>query len=148
VLHEKAWERFHVVSPSSSRRSPGGERAHPAVVRILRRAGEPGRPHRDARRTGVEAEAALGTTRQVELVWRRETPSSPVDAAAGPTIRSVADPHDSPNERRDPQPTPQEPAAPLLRASQLDPFFVERLTDDVIHRVERRARIERERRGL
>ena len=30
----------------------------------------------------------------------------------------------------------------------LDPAFVDRLTDDVIRRVERRVRIERERRGL
>jgi hypothetical protein len=30
----------------------------------------------------------------------------------------------------------------------LDPVFVDRLTDDVIRRVERRMRIERERRGV
>lgn len=39
-------------------------------------------------------------------------------------------------------------AAALQRQQALDPAIVERLTDDVINRVERRLRIERERRGL
>jgi hypothetical protein len=38
--------------------------------------------------------------------------------------------------------------ASAIQISDLDPRFVDRLTDDVIRRVERRVRIERERRGL
>jgi hypothetical protein len=47
-----------------------------------------------------------------------------------------------------------DPAAPPVRAAasqtvmKLDPALVDRLADDVIRRVERRVRIERERRGL
>ena len=36
----------------------------------------------------------------------------------------------------------------VLQISDLDATVVERLTDDVIRRVERRVRIERERRGM
>jgi hypothetical protein len=38
--------------------------------------------------------------------------------------------------------------AARVQISDLDPRLVDRLTDDVIRRVERRVRIERERRGL
>jgi hypothetical protein len=39
-------------------------------------------------------------------------------------------------------------SAPAARITALDPALVDRLTDDVIRRVERRVRIERERRGI
>jgi hypothetical protein len=38
--------------------------------------------------------------------------------------------------------------AAALRVTDLDPALLDRLTDDVIRRVEKRVRIERERRGL
>ena len=57
-------------------------------------------------------------------------PSASTAIAARPVVPSIA------------------PAAPPVRATSLDPALVDRLADDVIRRVERRARIERERRGL
>jgi hypothetical protein len=36
----------------------------------------------------------------------------------------------------------------VVRATALDPFLADRLAEDVIRRIERRIRIERERRGL
>lgn len=39
-------------------------------------------------------------------------------------------------------------AVPPLRATVLDPALADRLVDDVVRRVEKRLRIERERRGL
>ena len=42
----------------------------------------------------------------------------------------------------------EEPARPALQAADFAPALLDRLTDDVIRRVERRVRIERERRGL
>lgn len=44
--------------------------------------------------------------------------------------------------------SPSSERAALLPITKLDPSFVDRLTDDVIRRVEQRARIERQRRGL
>ncbi|HEY0320022.1 MAG TPA: hypothetical protein VGC66_03545 [Pyrinomonadaceae bacterium] len=44
--------------------------------------------------------------------------------------------------------SPSSERAVLLPITKLDPSFVDRLTDDVIRRVEQRARIERQRRGL
>lgn len=89
--------------------------------------------------------------RPVALVWRTPQPqtesarettfTSPQTTVSRPPVRSAA---------------VQEPAAEparrsvqrALQASDFDPALLERLTDDVIRRVERRVRIERERRGL
>jgi hypothetical protein len=46
------------------------------------------------------------------------------------------------------QSAPESGARKPTRLSDLEPSFIDRLADDVIRRVERRARIERERRGL
>ena len=87
-----------------------------------------------------------------ELVWRRakrpptevvdvERQQAAFDSFDRPTVRSFQSQEvlsSSPSSER---------AAPLPIAK-LDPSFVERLTDDVIRRVEQRARIERQRRGL
>ena len=88
-----------------------------------------------------------------ELVWRRaaraETP--PADEGlhslgAATVARSAARPL-APRET-----APESPAAVTRPAprqlAQLDPALVDRLADDVIRRIEKRARIERERRGL
>jgi hypothetical protein len=100
----------------------------------------------------AHAFAASTTVRSLELVWRARAggssegiDSSPVDARPAllaPTARSA------------PQqaaaltalvPSNGKSAAP---ATALDPALMDRLTEDVIQRVERRTRIERERRGL
>jgi hypothetical protein len=53
-----------------------------------------------------------------------------------------------PAESRAPVSRQPTPSAALLKLTDIDPRLMDRLTDDVIRRVERRVRIERERRGL
>jgi hypothetical protein len=94
-----------------------------------------------------------GADRSPELVWR-STPGSAAGVSGGPSPADL------------PAPSPRAPArglpggeaafeAPLRVAravtapvTNLDPGLWDRLADDVIRRVERRVRIERERRGL
>ena len=88
-----------------------------------------------------------------ELLWRRAARAAtpPADDGAdshlpGAAARSAA-------RSLPPHQTPPEPPASISRAAprqltQLDPALVDRLADDVIRRIEKRARIERERRGL
>lgn len=87
-----------------------------------------------------------------ELVWRRaKRPPTEVfgvehqqatfdsfDRAAVSSFQSPEVHNSSPSSER----------AALLPITKLDPSLVDRLTDDVIRRVEQRARIERQRRGL
>jgi len=75
--------------------------------------------------------------RPPELMWR---------SAPRPAAEIVAE-----TPRADSRSAPAHPMAPQRAAVQLKDFdgaLLDRLTDDVIRRVERRARIERERRGL
>jgi hypothetical protein len=119
-----------------------------------------GRPRRDeSRPSGTEARAKLNPVEffssAPELVWRQGSEPKTTDsrgtasqeariagdapmpaASAGRPAAVVHSIAESPVERR---PT---------RLSDLEPSFVDRLADDVIRRVERRTRIERERRGL
>lgn len=89
-----------------------------------------------------------------ELVWRKATPPEPEEAvhpavAAQGLTREAAVAATASQTRPPALPAPE--ALPLRRPtmlSDLDPNLVDRLADDVIRRVERRARIERERRGL
>jgi hypothetical protein len=87
-----------------------------------------------------------------ELVWRRakrpptevvdvEHQQATFDAFDRPAVRSFQS-----QEVLNSSPSPERAA--LLPITKLDPSFVDRLTDDVIRRVEQRARIERQRRGL
>lgn len=88
-----------------------------------------------------------------ELVWRHATRpdprtahgTSPLDIAAFPhrPARGVA-----PNDLMLAEATPGPQRAGTIQAGNFDSAFLDRLTDDVIRRVERRMRIERERRGL
>jgi hypothetical protein len=87
-----------------------------------------------------------------DLVWRAPTPAMPAATATPatsarhpPSINATTEPPaiariettaDAPHIRA------------AIRAQVLDPALVERLADDVIRRIDRRARIERERRGL
>jgi len=85
-----------------------------------------------------------------ELVWRctAKPPSPDVENQARPastlTPSSVRSQHAT---------TTVAPEQPILASTQthspnLDPGFMERFPDDVIRKVEKRVRIERERRGL
>jgi len=89
--------------------------------------------------------------RPVALVWRTAQPqtesarettfSNPPAAVSRPPVR--------PSAMQEPAPeTTRGAARRALQMSDLDPALLDRLTDDVIRRVERRVRIERERRGL
>jgi hypothetical protein len=80
--------------------------------------------------------------RAEELVWRdvtvanvtQTTNQKPVGA---PTVSTHAESASSSSNKLTPQ-----------QITKLDPGLLDRLTDDVIRRVEKRARIERQRRGL
>jgi hypothetical protein len=86
-----------------------------------------------------------------ELVWRRtQTPATKFESGGGA---------DGLTARREPvrtvvEETPAQAATAATtrvtpqQITKLDPALVDRLTDDVIRRVEQRARIERQRRGL
>ncbi|HUR83674.1 MAG TPA: hypothetical protein VM733_23165 [Thermoanaerobaculia bacterium] len=80
-----------------------------------------------------------------ELVWRRapraQTESSDVAPAPAVFPRRVTAQETAPEAHRT-------ATRAALKAADFDPGLLDRLTDDVIRRVERRARIERERRGL
>ena len=87
-----------------------------------------------------------------ELVWRRTR--SPVTITENIPNSIIRDTGQREPVRVSAEETPVQPvSAPIGRATpqqitKLDPAFVDRLTDDVIRRVEQRARIERQRRGL
>lgn len=90
---------------------------------------------------------------QAQLTWRAaRSPSayameppragyspvaSRVEASQAAVVRDADTPESRPVETR-----------PPVQMTDLDPRVIDRLTDDVIRRVERRARIERERRGM
>ena len=90
--------------------------------------------------------------RPEELVWRRnQSPTSNYETDDGS--------HTGATPRREPvrsvvEETPAQSVSPAIARptpqsiTKLDPALLDRLTDDVIRRVEQRARIERQRRGL
>lgn len=93
-------------------------------------------------------------SRAPELIWRKdrssrgdaaqEAASSEPQVAGRPAMTTAAGTTVAQS--------PSQPERPMTRKpmslSDLEPSFVDRLAEDVIRRVERRARIERERRGL
>jgi hypothetical protein len=92
---------------------------------------------------------ALTMKRPVELVWRANPNGAATPAGDDPPAAMTFGKVSS-----SARPTP--PTAPASRASDkgvvwtaaLDPLLADRLAEDVIRRIDRRARIERERRGL
>ncbi len=108
-----------------------------------------------AARTGTSAAAAQYpafamrswmTQSPVDLVWR-----APPDRSAG-TLQSTGA---RPAHGSAAAPPPQTPSTvsrtteqTIVRAAALEPGLADRLTDDVIRRIDRRARIERERKGM
>ena len=86
-----------------------------------------------------------------ELVWRRVQPPPTV----GTNVRdsNISESNQRESGRAIAETPVQQASSPLGRAAQqqitkIDPGLLDRLTDDVIRRVEQRARIERQRRGL
>jgi hypothetical protein len=83
-------------------------------------------------------------SRAAEMVWRArngDTAASPQGTGDWPAASRPAP------QVFDTTPDPMARASDK-RAVALDPALAERLADDVIRRIDRRARIERERRGL
>ena len=95
------------------------------------------------------------TVHSPALVWQQPTPAaiSPVDTEAdgasvsAPAGKSASTPATVHSVSTRTTAAPQQ-LREALRMNLLDGAFTERLTDDVIRRVEKRMRIERERRGL
>ena len=113
-------------------------------------------------RTGTNRDAVLQRSwrspsqqqngvRPAQLVWRREPkpPSSTVQDAPEIATSTIM-PSGTRFPNTPPSLTHDQPvvAASQIHQATLDAGFMDRLTDDVIRRVERRVRIERERRGL
>lgn len=136
-----ATQRTEVRESAASRPTPH------AVALRLHRSHQPQVLHPVASRP-PSANAAFAT-RSPDLVWRaREpTPAEPFESTQAQTANAPSRPATATPER--PAEFDNTPAAgTALRTQPLDPVLVERLTDDVIRRIDRRLRIERERRGL
>lgn len=94
--------------------------------------------------------SALALGRPVELVWRANKNASPSASNAMHGMATGASPSFA---TRSPSPDPPAQASraankSVVCATALDPALADRVADDVIRRIDRRARIERERRGL
>lgn len=133
------------------------ERAHPfqthsriwqPSLQIFR---APGNPHRSPERP-VRKAVRFKFDVTEELVWRRaQRPSTEVvdlehqqaafDSFDRPAARSSQS-QEAVNSSLSPE------RAAVMQITKLDPGLLDRLTDDVIRRVEQRVRIERQRRGL
>ena len=92
---------------------------------------------------------ALAIKRPVDLVWRSTRSAA---ATADSLPRSATSPAMSASVARStpavaPVPPGRQIDATVVSASVLDPVLANRLADEVIRRIDRRARIERERRG-
>jgi hypothetical protein len=90
--------------------------------------------------------------RAEELVWRRTQRQPPKDEIVGRSITpATSQPNPVPGVVEE-TPAPSAPAAVRQSApppiTKLDPGLIDRLTNDVIRRIEQHARIERQRRGL
>jgi hypothetical protein len=97
----------------------------------------------------LQEESTVRVHRPPEIVWRTasqpQTQTQIINEGPLPGPRmsrpAVAAQESTPE-------IPRRAARAALQATDLDPALLDRLTDDVIRRVERRVRIERERRGL
>jgi hypothetical protein len=113
--------------------------------RVPRKVGTP--------KSAIQFHGRALSVRTPELIWHRapQAPASIVEAP--PNLESSPNAPGVFRSRRPAEETavtePSRAYSPAhMNQSMLDPEFVDRLTDDVIRRVERRVRIERERRGL
>ena len=140
VMRTRALPRVVAASDSdhaaAARSSPPATFATPAHAPLVLRA------RRDARLATPGTALDLGGTaplRRADLVWRKPSPADAGDAIDAPAPAPVASPA--------PFVPPLQVAAPATWA-RLDPALADRLADEVLKRVERQARIARERRGL
>jgi hypothetical protein len=104
-------------------------------------------PIADTRRAPASTTTQQVIVRSPEIVYRREL--RPRTEIAGQPLHPSPAPSPARSVVR--QETASEVSAKrpaALRVTDLDPALLDRLTDDVIRRVEKRVRIERERRGL
>jgi hypothetical protein len=89
----------------------------------------------------------------IDIVWsrRRSAGMTAEFESEGQSSRAsawTAPAHPLPTERRPPVSLQPTPIAGSVKLADIDPRLLDRLTDNVIRRVERHVRIERERRGL
>jgi hypothetical protein len=102
---------------------------------------------------GSSAVSPVRWGRLPDLVWsepRRAVADATAKTPRTTVAASVARSSGGPASARESTSEPQAPAARVTATpiTTLDPALVDRLADDVIRRVERRVRIERERRGI
>jgi hypothetical protein len=86
-----------------------------------------------------------------ELIWRRDRGGPRADdvlRARAPFAESVHQARRKSADAYAPDSPNQSSREVVVRATDLDPVVADRLAEDVIRRIDRRARIERERRGL
>jgi len=129
------------------RRRPAGEQA--AFVAARRRALAPSLVWRNADAT---PDSPIRVTPSAQMTWRAApaSPSGDVDPFATPRApRSVPVEASTVDVARVATSSPHALNAPSpAQLRDLDPRLIDTLAEDVIRRVERRARIERERRGV
>ena len=146
--------------PMAIRTAVTNERHRPATARLP--SPEPALPPLHRRTAAVED--ALGRRRHSsplhsplargeELLWRRAARAATPSAAGDPDSDAPPPVARSAPRSFPPREASAEPSASALRPAprpltQLDPALFDRLADDVIRRIEKRARIERDRRGL
>lgn len=113
------------------------------------------RPHQSKAANSVAARKvsaiAAFATRSPDLVWRTREPT-PTDTIESTEAQVTNPPPPARAESATLEPPTEFPNAQAahtaLRTQPLDPTFVDRVADDVIRRIDRHLRIERERRGL
>jgi hypothetical protein len=148
-----------VQAPAWPRRAQAAQRAGgplraPALPRLPGEQAWRARPgaapatHSRARTGATRALPASIMRRSVELVWLAGPAgavapgvgfgtAAPAQAASAPSLPAAAPPAASNAGSKD----------AVMRATALDPVLANRLADEVIRRIDQRARIERERRG-
>jgi hypothetical protein len=118
-------------------------------LRVFRTLHAQSQTRRDTTVISAPLVASVPLVQPAQLVWRREPASG---SESGHESRRIDHFVSSPSSRSSMHDAPGRAVAQAsraaLQANAIDPALLDRLTDDVIRRVERRARIERERRGL
>lgn len=104
-----------------------------------------------SRMSGLTTASSLALKRPLDLIWRAG-PSGP-GAAGDPSVTGTSSVLPGSSARSTPAtppaltPASQTSHKAIVCATALDPVLADRLANDVIRRIDRRARIERERRG-
>jgi hypothetical protein len=130
-----------VITPRRQRRTFAPVRPEARAPRLVLRSTPPATSAARAER------AAPPPFRAPDLVWRVETEGRSIEAAER-LVRAaaVSMPAMPPPNEHVSWPSPE--AAAALRPRPIDPALIDRVAEDVIGRVEKRIRIERERRGV